>query len=700
MILVLGVLSGCRGATEVVLPPAMIVIASGDGQYGTVGSQLTESLHVVVTSISTGLPVKGANVLWDVEGGDATFTTIATVPTDSTGSARVGVRLGSTTGPVTVTARLEVQSSASVSFTLNAVDRPVLTSVTPGAAAPGASVVLTGLNFSPMPEQNIVLFSGIRGVVTAASSTSLSVTVPACLPQRVVDITTQLGAVASASVPLSVEAGGEVLTLAVGEVADASDPEGLACMTVAGSASYLAIVQSTGSLGAATYPWTLTSLADSPRAAVLPTAEPSVVGFREGLSETLDPVGDVEEVLRALEFEAVARARPRVEAPGAPARVPSVGERRTFQVFQSVGNFVEVTAEARFVGAHAAFFVDDDAPDGGYEDKDLEELSDQFDEFVYPTVSQAFGNESDLDASGRIVVLLTPRVNALTPRGSAGFVGGFFFGVDLFPEETGSNAAEVIYSLVPDPSGEFSDPRTKERLFEATPAILAHEFQHMVHFNERLLVLQAVVAESTWLSEGLAQYSEELVARFYDSQGDDDGVELFRAGARGRARRYLAGPDSVSIIISAGKGSLSERGGGFLFVMYLADRFGASIVEALTSTTRTGVANVETETGTEWGVLLSDWWAALWLDGTVAESDDRSYPTVDLRGFLEAPFPLVAEELGDGDGSRTGSMRSASAGYYIVTPDADGSTTLRLSGEAGGASLPQAGMKLRIIRIQ
>lgn len=697
-LLAMGGLSAC-GATEVLVPPASMVIASGDGQYGTVDSELTESLHVVITSVRTGLPIRGANVVWEVESGSAAFTTIATIPTDSTGSARVGVRLG-TTGVVMVRASLETQPSASVVFTLNTVDRPVLSSVTPGAAEPGGTVVLTGVNFSPMPDQNVVLFSGIRGVVTAASSTSLSVTVPTCLPEREVDITTQLGVVASGSRPLAVAAGGEVVTLDLGEVLDASDPESLACLTVAGSASYLAIVQSTGSLGAATYPWTLTSLAADPRGPMLPSgALRSTDG--EYSRDLSDPVQDFEEALRRIASEVASRDRPRLGVPlGPPTPVPAVGERRTFQVYRSTGNFTEVTAEARFVGARAAFFVDDDAPDGGYDDKELEALSDQFDEVVHPTVTQSFGNESDIDASGRVIVLLSPQVNVLTTRGSAGFIGGFFFSVDLHPGEPGSNGSEVIYSIVPDPAGEYSDPRTKERLLEVTPAILAHEFQHMVNYNERRFVMGTMELEATWLSEGLAQYAEELVARVYDSQGDDEEVELYRGGARGRARRYLANPESVSLIISSGQGTLSERGGGFLFVMYLADRFGASIIDALTSTTHTGVANVETETGTEWGVLLSDWWSALWLDGTLAESDDRSYPTVDLRGFLEAPFPLTGEALGGGDVSRTGSMRSASAAYYIVTPDADGSATLRLSGEAGGESLPQAGLKMRIIRIQ
>lgn len=704
--------AGCGpGTAEVILPPVEIVIASGDGQYGTVGAELSEPLHIVITSLTTALPLAGATILWEVESGDASFTTIAAVVTDESGSARARLRFGSSTGAVTVRATVESQSSASVLFTLNAVNRPVVDAVSPASATPGSSVVLTGSNFSPIAEQNVVLFSGVRGRVTAASMTSLTVTVPACLPARPVDVTTQLGVVASGPRAFTVEAGGSVTALAIGEVLDATDPEGFTCHTVPGSATYLAIVQSTSALGAAAYPWTLTALSDPPPASAAPRllrdehAAPIDAGWQR-----TDPVSSFEESLRRIEDEAIAhwRAQPSsaeathsdAASTDAPAAVPMVGERRTFQVFRDIGVFTEVTAEARFVGAHAAFFVDDDAPAGGYGTADLQALSDQFDDTVYPVVSGAFGEESDIDGSDRIVILLTPQVNVLSPRGQPGFVGGFFFGVDLVPGTEGSNSAEVLYSLVPDPSGIYSDPRTREQLLDVTPAILAHELQHLIHFNERTLLRDAPTSEATWLSEGLAQYAEEAVARAYDAVGDTDEAERFRAGSRGRARRYLARPDSVSLIISSGKGSLEERGGGFLFTLYLADRFGPDVVTDLTQSIRLGVANVEAETGTDWGALLSDWWSAVWLDGTVAESGGRSYPLLDLRSYLGSPFPLMAEDLGEGDASRTGSMRSASAGYYIVTPGASGSVTFRLGGEGGGESLPQAGLRVRIIRIQ
>jgi hypothetical protein len=56
---------------------------------------------------------------------------------------------------------------------------PVLNSFSPVSGAPGATVTLSGLNFSSVPSSNIVYFGATRASVLAASSTSLNVAVPA-----------------------------------------------------------------------------------------------------------------------------------------------------------------------------------------------------------------------------------------------------------------------------------------------------------------------------------------------------------------------------------------------------------------------------------------------------------------------------------------------------------------------------------------
>ncbi len=719
------------GPTQVMDTPVEVLVAGGDSQYGTVDQTLPTRLHVVVRSLASQLPVRGRVVTWRVTEGDAAITGTAAQPTDSTGSARATVRLGSTPGEVTVEASVE-GSGAVAAFRLFTVSRPVLDELSAGAVAPGEAIVLTGSNFSPDAEQNVVLFSGVRGRVTDATTTSLTVTVPECLPERAVQVTTQLGALASDPLPLSVGAGGDVDAIAVGEVLDAIDSGGFTCVTLPGdgAAEYLVVAQAASPVGGATHVVTLRGLAGGATApAVAPP--PAIRAYRKTeaarqarperwwtrpFSRALRPGDDPQQLwddrLRALEDDVVrsgasrsSSAGPgRVEEPPAavgagPARVPAVGERRTFRVFRAPGDFAQVTAEARHVGARAALFVDDDAPDGGFDAADLQAFSRRFDEASHPTVTGAFGAASDIDANSRIIILFTPQVNALTPRGANGFIAGFFFGVDLLPEEQGSNAGEIFYSIAPDPGGVHSDPRPTEDLLRVTPAVLSHEFQHMVHFNERVISLGAAGTEATWLSEGLAQFAEDLVARHYSDQGDTASADLFRTGVRSRTRRYLSGPDTVSLLVSFGQGTLAERGGGYLFTTYLADRYGVDIAGRLTRSTATGIANVEDRTGTNWAPLLSDWWTATYLDGLGIATAPLVYPSIDLRDFLGDPFPLEPEPVGAGDFVRTVSLRSSAAAYYIVTPGAGGTTTLRLGGEAAGVPSPQASAGMRIVRI-
>jgi len=712
---------GCSGPTKVILPPLEMVVASGDGQYGTVGSITQLPLQIVEREVETQLPRESMSVEWTVTEGAASFETIATTITDEMGAASVRVRLGSQTGTVVIRARLVEQDRATATFQLFTVNRPVLSGLAPASADPGTSIIVTGTDFSPDAEQNVVLFSGIRGVVTAAAATELSVTVPDCMPQRTVAVTVQLGTVASGPQPLTITSAGSPTPLAVGEFVDATDPGGFACVTVSGAAGarYLTIVASGSSIGAAAYPYELYGVGG----AGTPFAQGvNEVGHRrsgpsgaaaDGLEGEAGLQWDAQirfehevrtvEGQRAVEWlaeRAAGEGHGALPAETAPAAVPALNERRTFQVYQDPGRFAEVTAVARHIGARTAIFVDEAAPAGGYDAADLKVFSDHFDDVIYPEVTGLFGRVSDLDSNERVVILFTPAVNALTDRGDRGFVAGFFFGGDLVPGGLGSNDGEVFYAVVPDPAGTVSDARSKADLLEVVPAILAHEFQHMVGYNERVLVRGGDPRDATWLSEALAQYAEDLVATRYAELGDAASAVLFRSGVRERARRYLNDPASVSLIVSTGQGSLEERGAGFLYIVYLAQRFGEDVVARLTKTTRVGVESVVAETGTLWPDVLSDWWSAVYLDEAISTSGPLSYGDVELRSYLGTPYPLMPMQLGGGDFTRTGSLPSSAAAYYIVTPGASSTTTFRLGGDGGGEGLVQGQIRMRIIRVQ
>ena len=701
--------TSCGPGPVTVLTGLEIVVAEGDEQFGTVGQPLGTPLRAVVRSEATQVPQEDVSVRWEVQQGGATLVGSANATTDSTGSVEIRVQFGAMPEDVLVRATVTEQPSAWATFALHSVEPPILTDVSPGAGAAGDTVTITGSNFSPDPIQNVVLFSGVRGRVVSATGTQLEVEVPRCLPARAVAVRTQLGAVASDSVTFTVTGGGEVTALLVGQVIDVVDDGGFDCYTLAGGTGvkYLGLVYSASTVAAAMHPFELTALSSSAPGSA-PAARPVGVLPASSHERVGDPQILWDERLRTMEGELLVTGRHSAAAGAAlaerpPAAVPSVGESRVFNVLNLDGSYDQATAVARYVGTEAAIFVDQDAPDapaGGFTSTDLEAFAARFDDVIQPEVTDVFGAASDLDGNERVIILFTPQVNELTPRGSAGFIGGFFFGTDLLPgSNANSNGAEVFYALVPDPTGEFSNPRSKDQVLDVVPAVLAHEFQHMVHFNQRFLGLEGG-QEALWLSEALAQMAEELVARRYDELVDPTSAELFRSGARTRSGRYLAGTDSVSLIVSTGQGTLAERGAGFLHLLYLADQEGTDLLGRLTRTTRTGVSNVVTEVGREWPGLLADWWSAIYLDGSGPETGPLVYPNVHLRAFLGGnQFPLYTVPVGPGSLTPRGLLWSSSAAYYIVSPDPGGSMTIRLGGEAGGASAPQAALRLRIIRV-
>jgi hypothetical protein len=682
------------------------LITSGDRQFGLAGQPLEQPLEALVRRTDSGDPQGGVPIEWTVRAGNASIDENALGTTDAEGRVRVSVTLGAGTDTVRVHAAVRAHPESAAVFEAYVVDHPQVASLSPEVARGGDTLTLSGRGFSGTPESNVVLFSGIRGRVTAAAPDQLQVEVPDCLPPRTVGVSAQLGSLRSEPLPLVVQETGRVTEMERGGFIDVEESQRVECLRLeGGGASYLIMPLASGTTGAARYDYVLSGLGEDPVRSVgeRPMLFPKTSGARAGGGPF---AARWEAALRGEEETLVRAGTPhaRSGAPGraAPAAAPAVGDHRAFSVLNADGGFDQVGAVARVVSTHAILYLDETAPTGGFDDADLQAFAASFDEVVYPTVTGAYGQASDLDGNGRVAILFTPTVNRLTPRGAEGFVGGFFYGLDLL-DRSGSNLGEVFYAVVPDPEGLFSDARAKGKILQVVPAILAHEFQHMIHFNERVLKLGAERTEALWLSEGLAQMAEELVARAYDARGNFLGAKHFRDGNDDRARRYLARTDSASLIVATGQGNLAERGGAWLFVLYVWDVDGQwDVLARMTQTTLSGTANVSAVTAQPWKQVFAGWGAALYLDALSSPGLRFTYPTIDLAERLSGPdgsFPLVPELLPEGDFTRTGSLWSSSLKHYIVIPTSPGSTVLRLGGAAGGNAPTDAGLRLRVVRI-
>lgn len=686
-----------------------IAVLSGDAQFTTAGAAVLDPLQVVVTNPVSKEPVEAATVTWQVVTGSGAVVTPATSVTDENGVATASLRVGSALGTYVVEATSGKLIGARARFTIRAVETPVITTV-PASANVGDTITITGSNFSPQGDDNIVLFGGFRGKVVSATTTQLRAVVPICVPSRMVSVVASLGAVASSHVQMEVRGGTttESLQLARGAVRTISDPGELGCFRLPGGISgytVLLIPQNYSDVAGSFTPITVTGLTGAntvtnvvaafhaPATTDLPSAFEAKVRMRES------------EMLRAIGSAANARPQVRASAAAACPTPAKVGDRCTFQVIDKNDEFVSVTAELKAVSTRLLVYQDIDAPTGGLTEANFQALAQSFDDPIYSADVSAFGEPSDLDANGKIIVLLTPVVNAMTPKNSSGFIAGFFFGCDLVARSVckGSNGGEIFYTLTADPAAQFSDARSVTSVMRSLPPVLAHEFQHMIHFGFRKST------DALWLSEGLAHHAEDIIADAFAARGDATNASLFRSQNYLRANRYLRDPSGTSLIAENGTGSLELRGAAWLFVKYLVGQHGPAILRQLVQTTESSVTNVVKQTGKPWSTLLANWAVALYADDApdlsgVTLRPEYTFPNINLRsalgGFNGFALRPSTQTFADFVFKET---LPASSQTYLTVQAANSNApafSLTLTGQLGAGFAVNAAPQLSILRIR
>lgn len=357
---------------------------------------------------------------------------------------------------------------------------------------------------------------------------------------------------------------------------------------------------------------------------------------------------DQEKELEALELpadEVSAGKSVGGSAPASPA--VSLGDSRSFKVLSSLSstrNYVEVNASAECIGSNVLFYVDAEVSQNILSDADIAQLCDGFDPMVARELG-LFGSLSDVDGNGKVIVLFTPQVNRLGRLGG-GIITGFFLAADLYPNNgsnPASNFAEILYIMVPDPSGQWGSAVSRSfAMSNLLPSVLPHELQHAINYNEHVFIARGQ-SENSCLNEGLSHLAEDLLG---------EGMEN-----PSRYGIYLASPQSYSVI-SCSSAGLGSRGGSYLFLRYLYERSGDgnAFVKRLIQSPLTGVKNVEAAFG-----------------GTQADFDQFSEFflrfAIALTGITKDPSYSFAERSRD---STSGNLQGA----CVVCDSEDGRGTV------------------------
>ncbi|MBS4205985.1 Ig-like domain-containing protein [Lederbergia citrea] len=132
---------------------------------------------------------------------------------------------------------------------------------------------------------------------------------------------------------------------------------------------------------------------------------------------------------------------------------------------------------------------------------DAQKFGKEFDQKVYPVVTGNFANESDVDGDGKINILCFDIRDGFS--GTGGYIAGYFWARDLF-DTPYSNMSEIFY-IDTYPSMGLDSPKDVSEAYET----LAHEFQHMVNFNQNYFVEEGELMD-TWLDEGLSMAAEQI----------------------------------------------------------------------------------------------------------------------------------------------------------------------------------------------
>ncbi|MED1439882.1 Ig-like domain-containing protein [Aeribacillus composti] len=176
-----------------------------------------------------------------------------------------------------------------------------------------------------------------------------------------------------------------------------------------------------------------------------------------------------------------------------------VGDKKDFWVTDLVTyEDYQIEAELLYSGTKANVWVHNNQ----ITKTQAEQLGKEFDQKIYSAVVNHFGKESDVDGDGKINILCFDIQDGFA--GYGGYVAGYFYGRDLHNDPY-SNRSEIFY-IDTYPTMGMSGTKDVTKAYST----LAHEFQHMVNYNQNVLIEGNYLGMDTWLNEALSMAAEQI----------------------------------------------------------------------------------------------------------------------------------------------------------------------------------------------
>ena len=534
-------------------------------------------------------------------------------------------------------------------------DPPVVGGVSETVVFPGDTLLISGSHFVSPASANTVTFTNPLGISKpfAGSATSLSV---------VVDQDATTGAIKVSHAGGSADGPAVTVRRNIGDFfvfGGLGSNNVLALPNPTATTRYLVISAST----APNIPFSEELGYSIDTEAALPLAAP--VASADAVRAAEASGMGLQEAFEAWRWEQARELVERAGVPPRPTQVPPLApvaaqqQIRQFNVLKTTtgsvtnpGSYAQVTAQLRYNGVKCLLYADvDTLSSGNFSTSDLRAVGQAFDNGIDATNVQYFGGYSDVDGNGKVIILITPVVNRLTPGGSSGFIAGFFLSVDLYavpavPSGT-TNHAEIFYLLAADPAGAWGNVFPVAFARDTNISTTAHEHEHMISFSQRIFN-QGGATQQTWLEEGMAHMAEDLNGLDADNQK--------------RTAIYLNAPGDVSLENSTAP--LAQRGGMYLFLRLLSDRYGTDILKQIVQSRCAGRSCIQNVTGEDFYDLVAEFLAAVYLSGRGITADPRfNYTSIDINDFGTVSPPLRVA----GGGQVAGAIKKTSGDFYIFS---------------------------------
>jgi immune inhibitor A len=340
-----------------------------------------------------------------------------------------------------------------------------------------------------------------------------------------------------------------------------------------------------------------------------------------------------------------------------PAKVYDVGDSEDFWVtnMDTDENF-SITTELKYETDHVYFWVEEGVD---FDEDALADLVETFEDSIYPTNREFFGSEwsPGIDHDEHLYILFA--------SGLGGSIAGYFSSIDsVHPLAHEYSNAHETFVMNADTVG------LDERF---TYGVLAHEFQHMIHwYRDR--------NESTWLNEGFAELAAFLNGYY---EGGFDQLYIWETDMQ--LNDWPNNPNETT----------PHYGAAFLYVAYFLDRFGDEATQALVSHPNNGMDSVDqvledldaTDALSSAPVraddVFADWAVTNYLNDSSVGDGRYAY----LR-YVDAYTAGVTETVSDCPLDwQTRSVNQYGVDYIRL--DCEGSYTLRFEGVTEVGVLPE-----------